>query len=379
MEELSVVRGPWLEMGGNGARSESHRQLTHGPRTALKRPDDPMSRFFSPSPFLSVTHRENAITSLFSSTHWEHFFCPFVFNKPLGAIFIFNIFLGQRPVPDLDQDVGEPPQLAQAGVFHPLHEHGIFLLGSHQRGDILRRPDCSSSFMSMSWVFAVAGTSPGPARHRASPVPHPFPALGCRRGGVVLAVLVGRHRRLPRRFPVGAIQEERAFLISSGGLAPKASLRPRFPGARGWIRVVDQPAQGTQGLVSFMNAQRLGAAMSCSLSIPLCTRFTAKPSCIRSARCIRQKVRPMRPHHLGLPWPRPDYSPAISSCAGTPPGLPPGRSKPRPAPANRIHGANWPWRREPCLRGVTAPRDLRPFADSRPSSSRSFSVLVLRT
>ena len=45
------------------------------------------------TPFLSSTHRENRITSLFSCTHWEHFFCPFVFNQLLGAIFIFNIFL----------------------------------------------------------------------------------------------------------------------------------------------------------------------------------------------------------------------------------------------------------------------------------------------
>ncbi len=34
-----------------------------------------------------------ALTCLFSSNHWEHFLCPFVFNKPLGALFIFNIFL----------------------------------------------------------------------------------------------------------------------------------------------------------------------------------------------------------------------------------------------------------------------------------------------
>jgi len=26
-------------------------------------------------------------------TYWEHFFCPFVFNQLLGAIFIFNIFM----------------------------------------------------------------------------------------------------------------------------------------------------------------------------------------------------------------------------------------------------------------------------------------------
>ena len=65
--------------------------------------DGPMSRFRAfiiyPSPssffrlslFLSVSHRENAITSLLSSTHPEHSFCPFVFNNSSRAIFIFNI------------------------------------------------------------------------------------------------------------------------------------------------------------------------------------------------------------------------------------------------------------------------------------------------
>jgi hypothetical protein len=33
------------------------------------------------------------ITPLFSLTHREHFFCPFVFSKQAGATFIFNIFL----------------------------------------------------------------------------------------------------------------------------------------------------------------------------------------------------------------------------------------------------------------------------------------------
>jgi hypothetical protein len=34
---------------------------------------------------------QKRVTHLFSSTHWEHFSCPFVFNKSLGGIFIFNI------------------------------------------------------------------------------------------------------------------------------------------------------------------------------------------------------------------------------------------------------------------------------------------------
>ena len=35
--------------------------------------------------------------------------------------------------------------------------------------------------------------------------------------------------------------------------------------------------------------------MNSSISVPLRTRFKARPSCMRSARCIRQNVRPMRP------------------------------------------------------------------------------------
>jgi hypothetical protein len=35
---------------------------------------------------------------LFSYTHWEHFFCPFVFNNSLGATFIFNIFFFVVPL-----------------------------------------------------------------------------------------------------------------------------------------------------------------------------------------------------------------------------------------------------------------------------------------
>jgi hypothetical protein len=38
-------------------------------------------------------------------------FCPFVFNKPSRAIFIFNIFLCQWLLPDFDERVGELPHL----------------------------------------------------------------------------------------------------------------------------------------------------------------------------------------------------------------------------------------------------------------------------
>ncbi|MDR3677241.1 MAG: hypothetical protein P4N24_17270, partial [Acidobacteriota bacterium] len=46
----------------------------------------------------SASHRENRLTRLFSSTHWEHFFCPFVFNNSLGATFIFNISFIDPPL-----------------------------------------------------------------------------------------------------------------------------------------------------------------------------------------------------------------------------------------------------------------------------------------
>jgi len=61
----------------------------------------------------------------------------FVFIYIVGSIFIFNIFMGQRPVSDLEKHIREPPQLAQAGIFHPLQKHRVFVVGSHQRGAIL--------------------------------------------------------------------------------------------------------------------------------------------------------------------------------------------------------------------------------------------------
>ena len=42
--------------------------------------------------------------------------------------------MGQRPVSDLEKHIREPPQLAQAGIFHPLHEQRIFVLGSQESG-----------------------------------------------------------------------------------------------------------------------------------------------------------------------------------------------------------------------------------------------------
>jgi hypothetical protein len=45
--------------------------------------------------------------------------------------------MGQRPVPDLDQRVDEPSQMAQAGIFHYLQERHVFIVRSHQDGVIL--------------------------------------------------------------------------------------------------------------------------------------------------------------------------------------------------------------------------------------------------
>ena len=38
--------------------------------------------------------------------------------------------MGQRPVSDPKKHIREPPQLAQAGIFHPLHEQRILVLRS---------------------------------------------------------------------------------------------------------------------------------------------------------------------------------------------------------------------------------------------------------
>jgi len=49
----------------------------------------------------------------------------FVFIHIPGSIFIFNIFMGERPVSDPEKQIRDPPQLAQAGIFHPPHEHRV--------------------------------------------------------------------------------------------------------------------------------------------------------------------------------------------------------------------------------------------------------------
>jgi hypothetical protein len=116
-----------------------------------------MSKLFRNVPFLTSLAENSAITAFpfnnllasprlsrnpFIFKHSSrsmvfHFRFPFVFNNSSGSLFIFDIFLGQRPFSDPDQHIGEPPQLAQAGIFHPLHEQRIFVVGSHQRGAIL--------------------------------------------------------------------------------------------------------------------------------------------------------------------------------------------------------------------------------------------------
>jgi hypothetical protein len=55
------------------------------------------------------------ITSLFSITHWEQFFCPFVFNNSFGGSFIFDIFLLDSPTVGKSKGPGTtecPPMMA---------------------------------------------------------------------------------------------------------------------------------------------------------------------------------------------------------------------------------------------------------------------------
>jgi hypothetical protein len=59
---------------------------------------------------------------------------PFVFIHIPGSIFILNISLGEGPVADLEKHIIEPPQLAQAGIFHYLQDHRVFVLRSQKSG-----------------------------------------------------------------------------------------------------------------------------------------------------------------------------------------------------------------------------------------------------
>jgi len=53
------------------------------------------------------------------------FLLPFVFNNSSRSSFISNIFLGQRPLSDLDQHMGQPPHLQSSpeGAAHPSPGH----------------------------------------------------------------------------------------------------------------------------------------------------------------------------------------------------------------------------------------------------------------
>jgi len=93
---LYQERGGRQRSTRDGCRSAlQHALVRHPSRVGFGWPDEPMDRLQATSPFFSATHRENKITRVFSINSEEHFFCPFVFNKPSGAIFIFNIFLCQ--------------------------------------------------------------------------------------------------------------------------------------------------------------------------------------------------------------------------------------------------------------------------------------------
>ena len=133
---------------------EEPRTFQTGPRYPSFHPEEPQARkdlrISRPriqrlSHFLSTTcwfrpelPRNPCIVGQKADLIVVHFLTlTFVFMHIVGSIFIFNIFMGQRPVPDLDQRVGEPPQLAQAGIFHPLQEHRVFVGRSHQDGVIL--------------------------------------------------------------------------------------------------------------------------------------------------------------------------------------------------------------------------------------------------
>jgi hypothetical protein len=54
----------------------------------------------------STANGDFSITCLFSITHWEQFFCPFVFNKSLGGTFIFNISLLDLPIRKIEKEGG---------------------------------------------------------------------------------------------------------------------------------------------------------------------------------------------------------------------------------------------------------------------------------
>jgi hypothetical protein len=48
--------------------------------------------------------------------------------------------LGQRPLSDLDQHIGQPPQLAQAGILHPLRALCVLKPSTRRARSALRSP-----------------------------------------------------------------------------------------------------------------------------------------------------------------------------------------------------------------------------------------------
>jgi hypothetical protein len=81
---------------------------------------------------------------------------PFVFIHISGSTFIFNIFIDQRPVSDLEKHIREPPQLAQAGIFHSLHERRV-----HQSGVSLL-PTAFCLLPTVLWVTPTRCIRPRP-------------------------------------------------------------------------------------------------------------------------------------------------------------------------------------------------------------------------
>jgi hypothetical protein len=75
----------------------------------------------------------------------------FVFIHIPGGSFIFNIFKGQCPISNPEKHIREPPQWAQAGIFHPLHEHRFFVQVSHQQSAISVQPQQSQIVHRQFW------------------------------------------------------------------------------------------------------------------------------------------------------------------------------------------------------------------------------------
>jgi hypothetical protein len=124
------------------------------------------------SHFLSKTYRETHVTHLFSLNYPEHFFFPFAINKLSGAIFIFNISLCQRPIPDLDQYVGElqslPSVTRYAHALRPGHpafvRRATSATGFARHTNLFSRPPSNLFSSEFSRRAYSAGSSPRTCR-----------------------------------------------------------------------------------------------------------------------------------------------------------------------------------------------------------------------